>query len=350
MNILSMSSVCFLLMLLTAHEIQAQIPACTLKNNEREWIEQTLNLWQTDSRDSLRLKPAPLPWVVLFNETCVWHVNPNFSVLLPKLHGDSIKMRLSVNRKFVDVYGIAHDGNITLPDKQVISPQLTSFVSTYENGKKPFLVFAMPSIWQQSARLKTETNLNILIRSVFVHEMTHTRHRNFYDRINKIEKQHSFSETFDDDIIQNHFGKSEDFRAAYKTELDLLYRAIDETDRRRKRDLAKKVLDSIRNRHRQFFSGEDEFYGEIEDIFLTLEGAANWAAYKAATAQGMNEPDALKLIRRDGKHWSQDEGLGLFLLIDSLLPNRQKKTFGKSMTSVMGLLNKAVNRKYKYKK
>ncbi len=81
-----------------------------------------------------------------------------------------------------------------------------------------------------------------------------------------------------------------------------------------------------------------------------MEGVANWAAYKSARVQGLNESDAVKLIRRGGTFWSQDEGFGLFLVIDALLPNWQKETFDKSMTTVLELLNKAVNRKETYKK
>jgi len=350
LNILRMAGIGFLLMLLTASGMRAQTPACTLKNNEREWIERTLGLWQTVSHDSLRLKAVPLPWMVFFDETCVWHVNPNLSVSLPKLRDSSVKTKLSVSGKFVDVYGFVHEGNITLPDKKQIPPQLISFAATYDNGKKSFFVFSMPAIWRQAEHLKTETNLDALIRSVFVHEMTHTRHRNFFGKLDRIEKQHSFSETFDDDIIQSHFDENAGFRKAYQMEHDLLFQAVGETNLERKRELAAKVLDLIRSRRKQFFTGTDEFYAEIEEIFLTMEGVANWAAYKSARVQGLNESDAVKLMRRSGRRWSQDEGLGLFLVIDALLPNWQKETFGKSLTTVLELLNKAVNRKETYKK
>ncbi len=329
-----------LLLLLAANVTRAE--TCMLKSNEREWIEHTLNLWQKVSRDSLRLKSASLPWTLVFDETCVWHINPDLSLSSPNLPDDSAKTKLTFARKFMDVYGIVHKGRIMLPDKQQIPPQLLTFAAPYGDGEKSFLVSAMPSIWQKAPHLKTEVNLNALIRSVFVHEMTHTRHQNFFDRLNRIEKQYAFSENFDDDIIQNHFSKKDDFRKAFEAERDLLYQSVGETDRQRKVQLAKNALAAIQTRHRQFFVGKDAIYKEVEDIFLTMEGAANWAAYRSAIAEGMSKTDAVKLIRRGGKYWSQDEGLAIFLLVDSFLPGWQKKVFGKSAVSIIDLLQKAI--------
>jgi hypothetical protein len=330
-----------LLVLGTASGIIGQ--TCLLKDNDREWIEHTLALWQTVSRDSLRLKSALLPWIVLFDETCVWHVNPDLPVSTPKLPNDSVKTQLTFALKFVDVYGIAHAGKITLPDKQQVPPQLTAFSAPYNDGKKSFLVLAMPSVWQKAPHLKAEANLNVLIRSVFVHEMTHTNHKNFYETLNRIGKQHVFSEGFDDDVVQNHFSKSEDFRKIAETEIDLLFQAAGETDLRKKLQWAKNAFDIIQARRRKFFVGKDAIYTQLEDIFLTMEGAANWAAYRSAKAEGMSGTEAIKLLRR-GKRWAQDEGLALFLLADSFAPALQKKVFGKSEVSIIDLLQKAIKR------
>lgn len=320
---------------------------CTLGSNDKEWIEQTLQAWQTVSRDSLHLRRAALPWLILFDENCIWHVNPNLLVFSSKFGAEFNETKINYSGRALDVYGIFHDGKIALPDGNQIPAQLTSFTGTYENGKKAFLVFAMPTIWQKAPHLKTETNLNRLIRSVFVHEMTHTRHRNFYAGLNRIEKKYHFMEGLNDDIVQTRFSGRADFRQAFEAERDLLYRAAAETDFRRKRELATDALASIENRRRRFFTGNDSIYTEVEDIFLTMEGAANWAGYKSAMAEGMNRADALKLIRRSGKYWSQEEGLALFLLVDSLLPNWQTKAFGESMISAMDLLKEAVKGKYK---
>ncbi|MBK6722924.1 MAG: hypothetical protein IPG58_06465 [Acidobacteria bacterium] len=43
-----------------------------------------------------------------------------------------------------------------------------------------------------------------------------------------------------------------------------------------------------------------------------MEGVANWAAYRAAIADGMTAETASRLIRRSGKYWSQEEGIAIF--------------------------------------
>ncbi len=124
----------------------------------------------------------------------------------------------------------------------------------------------------------------------------------------------------------------------------MLYQTVGETDIQRKRRFAKNAFDIMQARRQKFFIGKDAIYTQVEDIFLTMEGAANWAAYRSAKAEGMSETDALKLICRSGKRWSQDEGLALFLLVDSFLPAWQKKVFGKSAVSIVDLLQKSIER------
>jgi len=313
--------------------------ACAPDNADIEWLGQTLRVWDKTRKDALYIPSANLPWLILFDESCVLHVNLDLAVFKPT---EKAKNKITFARRTFDVYRLAHDGKIKLPNNDEIPARLLSFASNYGDGKKSFLVSAMPSIWKKSENLKTEKNLDALVRGVFVHEMTHTFHGHYYARLDELEERLSGVENFDDDIIQNLFGKNEEFRKAYETEHDLLFRAISEPKISRKRELAKAALDSIRQRRQRFFSGADVVYAEIEDIFLTMEGAANWAAYKSASAQGLSEAEAFKLIRRSGKYWSQDEGIALFAVVDSLLPKWQKKVFGKSAVSVIDLLAEAV--------
>lgn len=310
---------------------------CAPQKTEIEWIEQTLRVWEKTRQRALLLPAEKLPWLVLFDESCVWHINPD--LLLLKTNA---KSGIPFNRKLADVYLTSHAGKITLPNAQEIPAQLLSFASVYDGGKKSFFVAAMPSVWQKAPNLKTENNLDALVKSVFMHEMTHTLHRSFHAKLDEIEKKLTDVENFDDDIIQNTFSQKNDFRTAFESEHGLLYRAVNETNPARKRELAKAALASIKSRRAKFFVQKDAIYAEIEEIFLTMEGAANWTAYQAALGEGLPPEDALKLIRRSGKYWSQDEGLALFLIIDALLPKWQKKAFGKSSATVTDLLAEAV--------
>lgn len=312
-------------------------PACEEKSAESLWIEQTVRLWENTRRDALLLPAEKLPWMILFDESCVWHINPDSTILKT-----DAKNKIAFSPKIAEVYLMNHTGKIALPSGKEIPARLLSFASSYGENKKAFFVASMPAIWRKAPNLQDEKNLDKLIRSVFVHEMTHTLHQSFYAKLDEIEKKLPDVKDFDDDIIQNIFGEKQEFRRGYELERDLLYEAVEERTVARRRQLATTVLDSIRSRRKQFFTGKDAIYAEAEEIFLTMEGAANWAAYRAAIQQGLNEPDALSLIRRSGKHWSQDEGLGIFVVIDSLLPQWQKKAFGKRAATVTELLSEAV--------
>ena len=310
---------------------------CAPRKAETGWIAQTLRVWKKTRQSALLLPAEKLPWMVLFDESCVWHINPDLRILKT-----DAKSRIPFDRKVADVYLLNHAGKIALPNAQEIPARLLSFASGYDGGKKSFFVAAMPSIWQKAPNLQTEKNLDALVKSVFMHELTHTLHRNFYARLDEIEKRLVGVENFNDDLIQNTFQTNDEFRKAFENEHKLLYEAVGETNLTRKRELAKQALALINARRQKFFTEKDALYAEIEEIFLTMEGAANWTAYQAAIGQGLAEPDALKLIRRSGKYWSQDEGLAMFLIIDALLPKWQKKAFGKSPATVTDLLSEAV--------
>ena len=82
-------------------------------------------------------------------------------------------------------------------------------------------------------------------------------------------------------------------------------------------------------------------YGEFENLFLSMEGAGQWAAYRFAKAQaGPAASDAatVTFVRDNRKYWSQEEGLALFLLLDAYVPDWQARVFGPTLISPMALL------------
>jgi hypothetical protein len=237
---------------------------------------------------------------------------------------------------------VSHSGKIGLPENGEVPAALLSFAAPYDNGKASFLISALPAVWSKAPHLQSEPNVDKLATSVFVHEMTHTLHRGFYARLDEIEKRLKATDEVDDDIIQTKFEKVEGFRTMVEAEKKLLYDAAAATNRREKKRLAAKAFTAMSERRRRFFTADTAVYAELEDVFLTMEGVANWAAYRSATAQGLGRPDALKLIRRGGKYWSQDEGLALFLVIDALLPNWQKRAFAERNATAFDLLGDAV--------
>jgi len=317
---------------------------CTLAAEDRAWLQGALDAWEAARRDALRLPPGPLPWLVLFDARCVWHVGPDPSAPAPRADGaPASEARLTHAGAAVPVRGLAHGGSVPLPDGGRVPPRVVSFAATYQGGEKPYLVMSLPTVWRAEPRHAADPHLDRLLRGVFVHEMTHTAQaRAFGRRLDELAERHGLGDELDDDVVQRRFGTAAGFREAYEAERDLLYRAAGETDPGRRRALAADALARMSERRARYFTGADTLYAELEDLFLTLEGAANWAAYRAAVAEGMSEADALALIRRGGRFWSQDQGLALFLAADAVVPGWQARAFGAEPVSVREMLAAAV--------
>jgi hypothetical protein len=239
--------------------------------------------------------------------------------------------------------GAPHKGHITLPDDSAIDVKVTSFSATYSADDRPYMVMALPDIWRGDSNLGTEPQLDRLTRSVFVHEMTHTLQAHSTGvRLTNLQARYKLPSDLTDDIIQDRFADAPGFREAYEAERDLLYRAAGESDPPRRRRLASEALEAMKTRRAKYFVGADAVYADLEDLFLSMEGVANWAGYRLASRESASLPDAVAFMRRGGKHWSQDEGLALFLVIDSAVPEWQAQVFGPTPVSVVDLLSMAV--------
>lgn len=321
-------------------------PACTLSSKDRRWMEETVSAWRKTRRDELRLPDAPLPWLVFFDSTCTWHVTTHRAALDALVPASAVaRTTLWLGGARATVAGVAHGDSIRLPDGRRIAPGLVTFAATYGRARRPFLVFAMPSVWRADPRHAADANLGRLVRSVFVHEMTHTAQTRAYgERLDAIAAAYGLGDSMDDDMVQERFESAPGYRAAFERERDLLYRAAAEPDAARRRALAGEALDAIRSRRARYFVGRDTMYAEIELLFLSMEGTANWAGYRAAADGGMSAPAALDLMRGSRRHHSQEEGLALFLVIDSLVPCWKERVFAATTPTVLDLLAEAAGR------
>ncbi len=310
---------------------------CLPDEAEMAWLSKTITVWKQVRSEALSLDDAKLPWLVLFDEKCVLNINPDAKFF----SGTGQALLRMLGDESVALYSSEHNGKVTLPDSSIISPALISFAATYDSGKRSFFAASLPSIWRKAPHLAAEKNLETLVRSVYIHELTHTYHRNFFAQLDLIEKGLKDVEVFDDDVVQNVFGKDVEFRKDFLEEIAIAAKAVETSDRSSKRKAARQIAGLMSERRRKFYSKQNRVYTKIEDIFLTMEGVANWAAYKAAIVDGLNSGEAKQLIRRGGKYWSQEQGILLFLLIDDLLPNWQKTVFGTDKVSITTLLKQA---------
>jgi hypothetical protein len=279
-----------------------------MSDADRAFLDASLKTWEAVRADALQIAPAPLPTFILFDEKCVWR----------------------------DGKGTAHAGTIALPDGNEVPAAVMAFASAHEG--KPFLVMALPAMWRTEKRHRDNPRLDLLIRVVFVHEMTHTRQAgSFGGRIGELEAQYKI-EDLDDDIVQKRFAERDGFRAAFVKERDLLYAIANESNADRRRALAKEALSAIRERRARYFRGDDSHFAELEEIFLGMEGVANWAGLRAAMHAGLPRDEAITLMQGSRKWFSQDEGLALFLAIDALTPGWQKRVFRDKAEGAFALL------------
>jgi hypothetical protein len=311
---------------------------CSFPASEVEWLQRALNGWEQVSRDFLRVDPKPLPWIVLFDASCVWHLaaDGNPSETRPVSTG------LTFAGDAVPVRALRHNGTVLLPNGTPIPVELKASTSLYRNSRSAFFALAMPSVWQTkevSATARAE-----FLQGVFSHEMTHTRLLvNINRRVRELASKNDLVYPLNDDVIQTEFQRAAGFEAAMNRERDEFYRAALEPDPSRQRKHLSRALDLVRARHARYFTGPNAAYAELETLFLTLEGVGQWAAYRLMDARaGGRHPEALRIVRDNRRFWSQDEGLALFLLIDQLVPNWQSRIFNATPVSPFALLEEVL--------
>ena len=314
---------------------------CTFPPAEIGWLQRALDGWEQVSRQFLRIEASPLPWIVLFDASCVWHLSPDAS---PGPDANAVTTALSFAGSPVPVRALSHKGTLLLPSGVPVAVEMKASTSLYRNSRGAFFVMAMPSVWQ-TKEVSAPTRAEYL-QGVFSHEMTHTRLLvGINRRVRELARKNELVYPINDDVIQAEFQRTHGFESAFNRERDQFYRAALEPDPARQRDLTVKALELARLRHARFFTGPTAAYAELESLFLTMEGVGQWAAYRLTRARAAgNDAEALRLVRDNRKYWSQDEGLALFLLIDAMVPDWQSRIFSATPASPFALLEEAVGR------
>jgi hypothetical protein len=103
----------------------------------------------------------------------------------------------------------------------------------------------------------------------------------------------------------------------------------------------------IQQRRARYFVGKRKVYAPLEEIFLTLEGAAMWAHFQMArdhAPAGEDVPTTLNKLAAKTNAWSQVEGLSLFLLIDRLVPDWQIRYFAPNPPSPFAVLRSTLQK------
>jgi len=295
-----------------------------MSESDAAWSRAAVEAWEFTRTGLLVLDGmVDPPTVVLFDATCVYRRDGRD-----------------------DWESASHKGAVPLPDGNTLPPRVTSFASPYNGDRRAFLAMALPTVWAAGGVTST-LGLETLMTAVFVHEMTHTRQ--FYDfapRLAEATSRYNLPDDLDDDAVQTRFETVPAFSAGIAAERELLFRAAAAADPSVARDLARRARTRIDARRASYFVGDDIRYTELEDLFLTMEGIAQWASYRwliHPQGGGHVAPATLDAFRRGGRRWSQDEGLALFLVIDRLVPDWRARAFT-GRASALELLAIAVER------
>lgn len=102
---------------------------CTLTGVEARWVQAVLGGWEQVSTGILELELEGLPWVVLFNRTCAWHLAPDRMVLR---EAESVTPGLTYAGETLPVSAVPHDGVVWLPNGSSVPVEGLAFTSIYQ--------------------------------------------------------------------------------------------------------------------------------------------------------------------------------------------------------------------------
>ena len=316
---------------------------CAMGDADTRWIQQGLEGWHQVS-GFLQIDRTRLPWIVVFNTSCIWHLMAPDEA---PAAAAATATTLSFAESPVAVRATPHADSIRLPNGSDIPTQPMAMASVYGERASAFFVMALPEVWRRDPRHARDPNLERFLLGVMTHEMVHTRHLPVI-----VEQAKALAACYklgslqlDDDVIQKRFEGIPGFKKAFEAERDMFFRAAGESDAGRRNALVARALSMARQRRARYFRGDDQMYGEFEDLFLSIEGAGQWAAYRFAKAQaGPAASDAATVIfvRDNRKYWSQEEGLALFLLLDAYVPDWQVRVFSPTLISPLALLEEVL--------
>ncbi|HUE80252.1 MAG TPA: hypothetical protein VMN38_11560 [Sphingomicrobium sp.] len=296
---------------------------CAMSAAEKNWVEGSLAAWNYMADRRLKLAAVQPPTIIVFNDKCRFEAK---AIRQPAWAGEP------------------HSGSIRLPDGNQAPAQVTSFASHDDKSGVTFFVMALPPIWA-AAKIPISNDLKGLT-GVFLHELSHVRQVEPLKPVfEAAEAIHKMDDDFSDDSLQEHFQTDPAYVAVIEKERDLLYRAAAEPDAAAAKKLAAQALALMEARQKRWFVGEDAYWKNFDDLFLTMEGFGQWVAYAwLADAQGGNlEPAAAIDKMRGGKRWwSQDEGLALFVVIDRFVLDWPSRAFARQPALGIDLLRLAV--------
>jgi len=306
--------------------------ACALPPADSVWLTRALSQWREIGEPLLRIEPGPVPHLILFDSECTYHVN--------------------LGERW-NVTGGVHGGTIRLPNGRAIRPVGVGITSPTLRDTGVFLAIALPATWRADPRYgfsETRAGWERYLVGAFSHEMTHARMMPFVlPRLRGLEAV-VYPDTVEDNAIQNRFGHDRAFAQSVRTETDLLYHAVIAPSASMRTQYIRTALTLMRERWDRYYVGDLARWSELEQVFLDIEGIAQWVAFHvrwgggtgATRAPGSLFDRLLRRFREDREFWSEDQGLLLILALDTLVPEWQRQLLAPGAPTAFELLSRAV--------
>lgn len=286
-------------------------------------MQEALDAWTHTARNHLRIYAADPPSLVFFDARCAYRAGEGATGAplsnAPRFAGRRIPWKAE-----------PHAGAVALPGGGEVPVGVVSFAAPWKQDTRQFMIMGLPSVWREGG-VRSAFGLETLMTAVFIHEMTHTRQfYAFAPRMAALTAKYELPDDLSDDSLQETFKDDPAYVAAWTLERDLLLQAPAEPDDEKARQLVRRALEESRTRPARFFTGDKAKWEDLEDLFLTLEGVGQWAAWSwlvDPAGGGANPATALPLFRRGGRFWSQDQGLLVMLAVDRFVPDWREHAF-----------------------
>lgn len=305
---------------------------CAFQGSPREAVDRALTAWTRLDEARIHAAVPVKPVIHVFDLKCQYALTPS----------DGGGFRIG-DRSF-DVRAFAHNGMIDIGDGDPSPVGKTAFATNNEGGGPPIFVIALPEVW--AADTADRRDPGQLFMAVFMHEFSHVQHMaGLNARFEALAASGYSGMRLGDDAVQRTFASDPEFVAAYQREMDVLTAAATASDRETTAAKLAEARALIAARRARWFSGPERAgWASADDVFLTLEGGGQWAAYSWMTDPqgGALTPEAALSAMRT-RWWSQEEGMMLMLAIEKLLPDWPTLSFGPEGVTVDELLDRALN-------
>lgn len=306
--------------------------SCSLTPGDQAWLDRSVRGWITTRREVLEAAVPTAQDAVVFDRDCELHSTTAM------LTSQSQWSATPITSKQIRIGG------------QQISIGVVSATIGGEGGTR--FVMSTPSVWRDAHVPPGSLGLETLMSAVMMHEATHVFQMGTYGKdVDALQKtNHLSDEQFNDDAIQAHYKTNVDFADSISREIHLFFSAADATNDQEATRLARRARALMKMRATRYYVGDQEYQNRAEDLWLTMEGSAQWAGYRwlllpeKSGGAGVSISAAMNGFGKRGDAWTQLEGLAIALTVDRLDHSGWKRhVFGDGKGTLLEILDRSIS-------